>query len=167
MKSKIGKMPKYSLHVLVIFLVLSSCKLKTKTELYLERGLDILSNKKEVNFSFGGNIKVKEIGVIRDQKENKKTLVLKLDGPVNQDFLNDHILGVKIQIKQGKKILKKNFDFKPQLITVNEYNYLVRVIDVPQDKIKQMDLFFYQTNDPGKQIVGELLKINNIITYND
>lgn len=160
-------MRKYSLHVLVIFLILSSCKLKTKTELYLERGLDILSNKKEVNFSLGGNITVKEVGVIRDQKENKKTLVLKLAGPVNQGFLNDHILGVRIQIKQDKKTIRKNFDFKPLLITVNEYDYLARVIDVPQDKIKQMDLFFYQTNDPEKQIVGELLKLNNIITYND
>ena len=135
-------MRKYSLHVLVIFLILSSCKLKTKTELYLERGLDILSNKKEVNFSLGGNITVKEVGVIRDQKENKKTLVLKLAGPVNQGFLNDHILGVRIQIKQDKKTIRKNFDFKPLLITVNEYDYLARVIDVPQDKIKQMDLFF-------------------------
>ncbi len=160
-------MRKYGLHVLVIFLILSSCKLKTKTELYLERGLDILSNKKEVNFSLGGNITVKEVGVIRDQKENKKTLVLKLAGPVNQGFLNDHILGVRIQIKQDKKTIRKNFDFKPLLITVNEYDYLARVIDVPQDKIKQMDLFFYQTNDPEKQIVGELLKLNNIITYND
>jgi len=160
-------MPKYSLHVLVLFLMLSSCKLKTKTELYLERGLDILSNKKEVNFSFRENIKIKEVGVIRDQKENTKTLVLKLEEPVNQGFLNDHILGVKVQIKQDKKLVKKNFDFKPLLITVNKNNYLIRVIDVPQDKIKQMDLFFYQTNDPVKQIVGERLILNNIITYND
>lgn len=160
-------MSKYSLHVIMIFLLLSSCKLKTKTELYLERGLDILSNKKEVDFSFVGNIKVKEIGIIRDQKENKKTLVLKLDGPVNRDFLNNHMLGIKVQIEQDKNIIKKNFDFKPELITVNEYNYLVRAIDVPQDKIKQMTLFFYRTNDPEKQIVGELLKLNNIITYND
>lgn len=160
-------MPKYSLHVLVIFLILTSCKLKTKTELYLERGLDILSNKKEVNFSFRENIKIKEVGVIRDQKENTKTLVLKLEEPINQGFLNDHILGVKVQIKQDKKLVKKNFDFKPLLITVNKNNYLIRVIDVPQDKIKQMDLFFYQINDPVKQIVGERLILNNIITYND
>ena len=67
---------KCSLHVLIIFLILGSCKLKTKTELYLERGLDILSNKKEVDFSFGKDIKVAEIGIVRDQKENKKTLIL-------------------------------------------------------------------------------------------
>ena len=167
MKLKNGRMSKHTLYVILMLLFLGSCNLKTKTELYLERGLDILSNKKEVDFSFGGNITVNEVGVIRDQKENKKTLVLKLVGPVNQGFLNDHILGVRIQIKQDKKTIKKNFDFKPQLITANEHNYLTRVIDVPQDKIKEMDLFFYQTNDPEKQIVGELLKLNNIITYND
>jgi len=160
-------MSRHTLYVVLILLFLGSCNLKTKTELYLERGLDILSNKKEVNFSFGGNITVNEVGVIRDQKENKKTLVLKLDEPVNIDFLNEHMLGIKIQIRKDKKVLKKNFDFKPQLITVNEYNYLVRVIDVPQDKIKEMTLFFYRTNDPEKQIVGELLELNNIITYND
>ena len=158
---------KCSLHVLIIFLILSSCKLKTKTELYLERGLDILSNKKEVDFSFGKDIKVAEIGIVRDQKENKKTLILKLDGPVNQDFLNEHMLGIEAQIIQDKNILKKNLDFKPKLIIVNQYNYLVSEIDVPQDKIKQMTLFFYRTNDPEKQIVSGPLKLNNIITYND
>ncbi|MBT8291918.1 MAG: hypothetical protein KJN70_01485 [Eudoraea sp.] len=160
-------MPKYSLHVLVIFLILSSCKLKTKTELYLERGLDILSNKKEVNFSFGENIIVNEVGVIRDQKENKKTLVIRLDGPVNIDFLNDHMLGIEVQVVQNKNVTKKNFDFRPELISIKEYNYLIRVIDIPQDKINVMTLFFYRINDPGKQSVGEILKLNNIITYND
>lgn len=160
-------MSKHCWYVILIFLFLGSCKLKTKTDLYLERGLDILSNKKEVNFSFGGNITVNEVGVIRDQKENKKTLVIKLDGPVNTDFLNDHMLGIEVQVAQDKNVSKKNFDFKPELISIKEYNYLIRVIDVPQDKIKVMTLFFYRINDPGKQSVGEILKLNNIITYND
>lgn len=160
-------MSKHSWYLILIFLFLGSCKLKTKTELYLERGLDILSNKKEVNFSFGGNITINEVGVIRDQKENKKTLVIKLDGPVNTDFLNEHMLGIEVQVAQNKNTTKKNFDFRPELISIKEYNYLIRVIDVPQDKIKVMTLFFYRINDPGKQSVGKILKLNNIITYND
>lgn len=160
-------MSKHSWYLILIFLFLGSCKLKTKTELYLERGLDILSNKKEVNFSFGGNITINEVGVIRDQKENKKTLVIKLDGPVNTDFLNEHMLGIEVQVAQNKNTTKKNFDFRPELISIKEYNYLIRVIDVPQDKIKVMTLFFYRINDPAKQSVGKILKLNNIITYND
>ncbi len=142
--------------LLVLFLFLSSCKLKTKTELYLERGLDILSNKKEVDFSFGKDIKVAEIGIIRDQKENKKTLILKLDGPVNQEFLNEHILGIEAQIVQDKKILKKNLDFKPELTTINQHYYLVSEIDVPQDKIKQMTLFFIELMIPRNKLLVEL-----------
>ena len=88
----------------LIILIVVSCRLKTKTELYLERGLDILRNKKAVNFTFTEGVQVEEVGVIRDQKENKKTLVLKLIKPVDQDFIREHMMAVEAEVVEAKKL---------------------------------------------------------------
>ena len=62
-------MSKKHVEILVFLLLIMTFACKPKTELYLERGLDILSNKKEVNFNIHKGITIEEIGIIRDQKK--------------------------------------------------------------------------------------------------
>ena len=100
--------------VFYMLIIIFACK--PKTELYLERGLDILSNKKEVSFNILNDITISEIGVIRDQKEGIKTLVFKLDYITTQEaFNNDNIIGVRVWIMDdnGAKRIE-DWDFKPK-----------------------------------------------------
>jgi len=88
--------------------VMFACK--PKTDLYLERGLDILSNKKEIDFNIYEDITIHELGVIRDQKEGIKTLVFKLDDTTTQEvFNNDNIMGVRVWIVDANNV-KRNED---------------------------------------------------------
>ncbi|MFD0931997.1 hypothetical protein ACFQ0R_05215 [Psychroflexus salinarum] len=159
---------KHSYYFLFFGLVaIFSCK--PKTELYLERGLDILSNVKEVEFNIYQDIVIKEIGVIRDQKEETKTLVFKLDNNANEEtFKNNYVIGLKAWIMdENNKERKENWDFRPELIKSNGYNYFVNKINIKEDKIKKMKIYAYQNLDGEKREIGSSILLHKIYTYND
>lgn len=155
---------------LVLFLMYAGCNPKPKTELYLERGLDILSNKKIVDFEFIDEIVVKEIGVVRDKKENKKTLIFKMGNGVSKDKLALYKIRMVAEIKgKGKTKTKtvKKWDFKPTMFRVNETNYIIREIRVKEDRIRKLSVFLYHLDDREKTPAGSTLTIKNLYTYND
>ena len=149
--------------------VVVSCELKSKTELYLERGLDILSNKKQLDFSIYDSVTIKELGVIRDRKEDLKTLVFKLNPDAEEEnFLDEKILGVRVWIidsNNNKRI--ENWDFKPQLTTVNGFNYITKKIEVQEDQIKKMKIYMFRIKNGKKLKSGDSLMLNKVNTYND
>ena len=120
-------MDKYIL-IFLTFLTAMSCK--SKTELYLERGLDILSNKKEVNFQLFKDVWVKEIGVIRDQKLEKKTLILNLKDTLGKAMFEiDDMIGVRVWIIDDNKVKRvENWDFKPLIVYRKGFKYLLKEI---------------------------------------
>ncbi|RYH76195.1 hypothetical protein EVU94_04340 [Flavobacteriaceae bacterium 144Ye] len=152
----------------VIIIITSVLSCKPKVDLYLERGLDILSNKKQINFNLYQNIIIEEIGVIRDQKEDTKTLVFKLDNNTNKDDFKNNILGIRVWIidKNQKKRIE-NWDFKPILKQVNGYKYIIKEIKVKEDQIKKMKIYMYQNINNKKHKVGDSLMLNKVNTYND
>ena len=158
----------YRAILIIIALSCFSCELKSKTGLYLERGLDILSNRKQVDFSFNEEIVVEEIGVIRDKKENKKTLVFKLQEDVTAGDLAGYVLGVRAVIRgKGNKKRVEEWDFKPVITEVKNTRYLVKDIHVKEDKIQEFTVYLYRVGDGEKHVQGNVLTVNNLYTYND
>lgn len=146
-----------------------SCELKSKTELYLERGLDILNNKEQLDFSIYDSVTIEELGVIRDRKENLKTLVFKLNpDAVEENFLDEKMLGVRVWIidsNNNKRI--ENWDFKPHLTIVNGFKYITKKIEVQEDQIKKMKIYMFRIKNGNKLKTGDSLMLNKVNTYND
>lgn len=159
---------KYS-YCFIFFALVTIFGCKPKTELYLERGLDILSNVKEVEFNIYQDIIIKKIGVIRDQKVMTKTLVFKLDDSANQKALkNNYVIGVKVWIMdENNNERKDNWDFRPELIKSNDHKYFVKKINIKEDKIKKMKIYAYQNVDGEKRETGSSIFLHKIYTYND
>ncbi|WP_250433641.1 hypothetical protein [Hanstruepera flava] len=157
-------------YILLFYLLALTFGCKPKTELYLERGLDILSNKVNVNFDLYDGIIIEEVGVIRDQKEGTKTLVFKLNENTSMNDLlsKDVFLGVRVWII-GKNAQKRieNWDFKPNLIEVEGYKYILKRINIKEDQIKKMKVYLYQEKNGRKQKMGSPLILNKVNTYND
>ncbi|MFL0352891.1 hypothetical protein [Xanthomarina sp. GH4-25] len=152
-----------------LFLLLISVACKPKTDLYLERGLDILSNTKEVNFNIFKGITINEIGVIRDQKEGIKTLVFKLDEDTSKEaFNNDNIFGIRVWIIDDNKNKRiENWDFNPKLTQVKKYKYITKEIKIKEDQIKKMKIYMFNEIDGEKHKIGDSLMLNKVNTYND
>jgi len=162
-------MTKKYVETVVFFVFILTFACKPKTEIYLERGLDILSNKKEVNFDLQKGITINEIGVIRDQKEGIKTLVFKLNNTITKDVFN-HInnLGVRVWIVDDNKNKRiENWDFKPELTEVNEYQYILKEIKIKEDQIKRMKIYMFKEINGKKIKIGDSLTLNKVNTYND
>lgn len=162
-------MSKKYAEILIFFLLVITFTCKPKTELYLERGLDILSNKKEVNFKIHKNIAIKEIGVIRDKKNSNKTLVFKLNSSTTEDVFKDiNELGVRVWITDdnGAKRIE-NWDFRPKLVQVKEHKYILKEIKIKEGQIRKMKIYMYQEIDKKKHKIGDSLMLNKVNTYND
>ena len=156
-------------HYFAFFIIIVVFSCKSKTELYLERGLDILSNVKEIEFNIYQDVIINEIGIIRDQKEGIKTLVFKLDNNTNKNaFNNNSIIGVRVWIiDENNNERKENWDFKPKLIKSKGHKYILKKIKVKEDIIKKMKIYAYQNIDGKKQKIGSSILLNKIYTYND
>lgn len=157
----------YHYFLFFVFVAIFACK--PKTELYLERGLDILSNVKKVEFNIYQDIIIKRIGVIRDQKEETKTLVFKLDSNTNDDSIkNNYVIGLKAWIENDNNRERiENWDFRPKIITSKGHKYILKEIKVKEDKIKKMKIYAYQNIDGKKHKIGSSILLNKIYTYND
>ena len=154
----------------IFFLLIISFGCKPKTDLYLERGLDILSNKEKVNFTLINGIKIEEVGVIRDQKEGIKTLIFKMDESTSKDFLSNEevFFGVRVWIigeDQKKRI--ENWDFEPKLIEVENFKYILKPIQIREHQIKKMKIYLYKIENKKKLKIGDSLMLNKVNTYND
>jgi hypothetical protein len=144
-----------------------SCK--SKTELYLERGLDILSNKKEVNFQLFKDVWVKEIGVIRDQKLEKKKLILNLKESLGKAMFEiDDMIGVRVWIIDDNKVKRvENWDFKPLIVYRKGFKYLLKEIKIKEDQIKKMKIYSFKEINGKKIKLGDSLMLKKVNTYND
>ncbi len=145
-----------------------ACTLKPKTELYLERGLDILSNKKQVEFTLHDSIEIKQIGIIRDKKEQKKVIVFMMNCKTDSMSLIGLRVGLRARIKGDDNGARtERWDFEPRIIERKGFRYLTKDIILKEDKIQQLSVFLYRENDTDEQRLGELLTLENMLTYND
>jgi hypothetical protein len=157
-----------SVLALLIGSLLTACGLKSKTELYLERGLDILSNKKQVEFTLTEGVEIEELGVIRDKKEGKKVLVFRMHPSTHQDALSGYTIGLKARIRgENDSVRIELWDFDPNLQAVKSNQYLTRDIYMKEDKIQKLNVYLYLAGDVKKQRIGDLLVVQNLWTYND
>lgn len=162
-------MAKVHVKILLLFLFMLAFACKPKTELYLERGLDILSNKKEVNFQIHKGITIREIGVIRDQEKNDKTLVFKLNSSTVKESFNDvNTLGLRVWIVDDNEVKRiENWDFKPKLFQIKEHKYILKEIEIKEDQIKKMKIYMFKEEEGKKFKIGDSLMLNKVNTYND
>lgn len=153
---------------LVSFLAMFFGSCKPKTQLYLERGLDILSNKHELNYRINEDVIVNELGIIRDQKEGKKTLVLKLGDSATNTIDKDIVIGLTVWIidKDKKKRIEK-WDFIPKFTQVNKYKYILNEIIIVEDQINKMKIFLYKKKEGRENKIGPIITLNKVNTYND
>jgi len=157
---------KYTLLVLLPILIIS-CSFKTKTELYLERGLDVLNNVKEVNFNLIDNYCIKKIGVIRDEKQKKKTLVIMLSPFTEEKLVNNYSLGIQIVFNNNGKKVVEQWDIKPNIKTVKGFSYIIKEIPyLSVNKIQKASIYLYDRKKFERKI-GNNLEINNLFTNND
>lgn len=174
-KEKERKMPEYSVTiksyhislVLLLMVLVNSCK--PKTELYLERGLDILSNKHELNYKINDVVTITELGVIRDQKEGVKTLVLKLNDSASAEAINkDIIIGLTVWIiDENKKKRIEKWDFIPKFTQVKNFKYILNQIKIKEDQISRMKIFIYNESEGRVNKIGPSITLNKVNTYND
>ena len=147
----------------------TSCTLKSKTELYLERDLDILSNKKEVNFSLIEDVVIREVGIIRDRSKNNKTIVIKFDNAVTNQTLSNYRIRLKAKIRdENDSIRKPNWNIEPSSIReVNGNKFLLKEVKVQEDKIQRLTISLHQETGNNIKRVGNVLVLRNLYTYND
>lgn len=155
------------LSVLLLLLIVISCK--PKTELYLERGLDILSNKHVLNYKISEGVVVRELGIIRDQKEDIKTLVLKLNDSANANKIDKDItIGMTVWIiDANKKKRIEKWDFIPKFTQVKNYKYILNGINIEEDQINKMKIFLYKKSEGRNNKIGPIITLNKVNTYND
>lgn len=153
---------------IISFTFILSCRFKSKNELYMERGLDILSNKIKVDFSLSNDLIIEEIGVIRDKKTNKKTLIFKLPDSLEVGSTADCVVGVKAKIRDQKKRLRtEKWDFHLKIMEIGGHKYVIRDIKVSEDKIQDLTVYLYRWVEGEKQYFGETLTVKKLHTYND
>lgn len=152
---------------LLLLLLISSCK--PKTELYLERGLDILSNKHELNYKITEDLIITEMGVIRDQKEGIKTLVLKLNDSATSSVIdNDISIGLTVWIiDDNKKKRIEKWDFIPKFTQVKNHKYFLNQINIEEDQIWRLRIFAYKKSEGRENKINPPLTLNKVNTYND
>lgn len=157
---------KYLAIILMTFLCIS-CINKSKTELYLERGLDILNNVKDVNFTLIEGYSIEKIGIVRDEKLKKKTIILILDSNISQQLVNKYSLGVKAEYVVNKKKVMEQWDFEPNLIKVKDLNYILTEIPFNSvHKINKVNFYLFDRLEPNRDI-GNKLELKNLYTNND
>lgn len=154
--------------ILFVFTLTSGCTFKPKTELYLERGLDLLSNKKQVNFILLDSIEIEQIGVVRDKKEQKKVIVFMMNPETDSKRLDGLRVGLRAGIRgEDNKFRTVQWDFDPKIIERKGHRYLTKDIKLREDKIQKLSVFLYRDIDTSEQIQGNVLMLKNLLTYND
>ena len=154
--------------LLLLVLIIAACSLKSKEELYMERGLDILSNKKQVNFQLKEGVTIEEIGVIRDKKERKKVLVFKMHPTIHTDSLTGKMISLRARIvEKNKSVRIEHWDFEPVLMEIGGHKYLTTDIHLEEDKIQKLYVYIYRFGDDKKRNQGPVLTVPNLGTYND
>jgi hypothetical protein len=149
-------------------LITASCNLKSKTELYLERGLDLLSNKEVVDFALSEEVIIEELGIIRDKKEGKKVLVFKMHESTRQTGLAGHKIFLRARIKQADGAFRvERWDFTPVLIEVRGYKYLTTEFRMEENKIQKLSVRLMDAKNENKKNQGPVLTVFNLWTYND
>lgn len=157
----------YLSFTLLLLVLINSCK--PKTELYLERGLDILSNKHELNYKINDDLIITEMGVIRDQKEGVKTLVLKLNDSATASATDQDIyIGLTVWIidENQKKRIEK-WDFIPKFTQVKNHKYFLNQINIEEDQIWRLKFFTYKKSEGREKKIRPPITLNKVNTYND
>tara|TARA_R110002094_G_scaffold32082_1_gene44762 strand:+ start:306 stop:782 length:477 start_codon:yes stop_codon:yes gene_type:complete len=155
--------------VLFWFLVcLVSCNLKSKTDLYLERDLDVLGNKVKVDFYITENIYIKEVAIIRDKKEAKKTLVISLDASIPEELWSSYLISIEAKIIDSEKEIRiEKWDFTPSLTKAGDRIYILKDIKVKESKIQNFTLRLFKIVRNEKIKEGKTLNIKKLHTNND
>ena len=149
-----------------LLLAIESCQLKSKTDLYLERGLDILNNTKKVEFFLNDSITVMKIGVINDEKEKKKTLAFMLKPNVSDETMKKYSIGIKAELRKDNSKVEMQWDFNPTLIKIKNFIYVLTPIKTNENKISKMVVYLYNRNKYNG-VIGKKLIIKNLYTNND
>ena len=94
----------YIVFSLLIAISFSSCQLKSRTTLYMERGLQFLDNTRKVEGFLSEQLYVEQLGVLRDENAQLTNLILKLRCPVDTGSIVDKKLVLK-----GRTRAKRNW----------------------------------------------------------
>src|SRR5699024_4291604 len=119
------------------------CSLKSKEELHMERGLSLLNNVKEINDSFNGSLKVKQLGFVK--RKESKVLIISLDSfpSASEPMFFDSVkLKLQLSFKNGSDNYVKTFEVIPIMNFIKSNYYLTGEIKFAEKKIDKMTMFF-------------------------
>ncbi len=149
-----------------IFFSLFSCNLKSKTEIYLERGLDILDNVIVLNDDSFHRFKINKIGVIRENEKNIRKLIFMIEDyePISQ---NDTY---KMRLIAHKEILRKHhiseiWDIEINIFEKREYQYIIH--DIETEFKNRIDTVKIVLIDNNNKPISDTIKFNNLYLNND
>lgn len=152
---------KFILMLFLCGLLHFSCNLKTKNELYMERGLDILDNTINLsNYNFENNLGILKLGVIRNQNLKTRDLIIQLDDPNIEYPYRVHAFHGYLT----KNSIHEVWEIEPQVIQINNYNYIIYRLNT-SIKHKVDTLMIYKYNDSYK--TSDTLILNNLYLNND
>lgn len=114
----------YIVFSLALLLGLSACELKSKTTLYMERGLQFLDNTRELKAELATGVTATELGVIFDDKQQTTNLIIKLECPVDTAFFSNKILRLRGATKVKRKWKQENWELPLKAAQHKEHCYI-------------------------------------------
>lgn len=149
----------------MLFIV--ACNLKTKTELYLERELDILDNVISINNGkLGDEILVRKIGVIRNRDKNTRDLILLLDSVPISERENQLIRIIAYKEILGTWHKSDTWDIKINPISNKKNQYIVHDL-VSRIEIRADTLKMFLIDAEREMAISDTIQFNNLYLDND
>ncbi len=142
--------------LIIIILTVTSCLNKSKFDLHMERGLDVLDNTIEVNQEIN-EIFIKKIGVILDRNKDTRVLIMEVE--------NDSLIKMpEIKIVALKEILgkfhnKEVWKFKPNFKIFKKNQYLFH--EIKTDINTRIDTLYLSLNNSNDSLVINNLYLDN------
>ncbi len=148
----VEKLIKYSL----LLFIVSACITKSKFDLFMERGLDVLDNTIEVN-QLIGDINIESIGVIFNAENKERLLVLKIKNDSLENIPEMEITALKEILHKYHK--KETWKFIPKFRNFENYNFLTYQL---RTKIKnRVDTLYIKTSNSSDSLILNNLYLNN------
>jgi hypothetical protein len=130
-----------------------------KEENYLENGLKNLENHRNVNEVFLKEFGLSKVGIIKEP--DSLNIVFLLDKNTKKEVVEKYRIGFRCYVKYNDRS-HISYDFDPFVEEVNDYNYIIKKIKPPVNKVDSIDFYLYDRSEYKGRTFGNHILIKNI-----
>jgi len=141
-----------------------ACSLKSKEVLHMERQLEFLDNTREVNQLLGDSIFVEKCGFLRNKKEGKRYLILKVRTTPSDNYFVHRQLAAHVRFVLGDTITTENWQLTPIFFKYNQDRYLLQEFKTKAKRELRHVHLFIKSNHAA---LSNSIDIEPIIINND